>query len=101
MDKMFEPLTEQEKATQAKPDNSKDKGIAIIPVPYDVELIIPPHFLGTPHIVWDYRDKNGHLLLGIVALSFHKLTAQRKRRPPPVLSSICEWTDALGLGWIR
>jgi putative DNA primase/helicase len=62
MDKMFEPLTAEEKATQAKLDNSKDKGIAIIPIPHDVELIIPSHPLGTPHIVWDYRDKKGSLL---------------------------------------
>lgn len=62
MDKMFTPLTEQEKVTQTKPENGKDKGIAIIPIPHDVELIIPSHPLGTPHIVWDYRDKNGNLL---------------------------------------
>lgn len=63
MDKMFTPLTEQEKATQSKPDNGKDKGTPIIPVPIEMESVIPSHYsFGTPDIVWDYRDKDGRLL---------------------------------------
>lgn len=63
MDKMFTPLTEQEKATQSKPDNGKDKGTPIIPVPIEMESVIPSHYsFGTPDIVWNYRDKDGRLL---------------------------------------
>lgn len=63
MDKMFTPLTEQERATQSKPDNGKDKGTPIIPVPINMESVVPLHYtLGTPDIVWDYRDKDGRLL---------------------------------------
>ncbi|MCB9985031.1 MAG: hypothetical protein H6864_05010 [Micavibrio sp.] len=63
MNKMFTPLTEQEKSTPFKPDNGKAKGIAIVPVPVDMEAIVPFHdTFGTPDIVWDYRNKDGRLL---------------------------------------
>jgi putative DNA primase/helicase len=63
MGKMFEPLTEQEKAAQSQPVKGKDKGIPIVPVPKDMEAITPSHYtLGTPHFIWDYRDKDGNLL---------------------------------------
>lgn len=84
MDKMFTPLTEQEKATQTKPENGKDKGIAIIPIPHDVELIIPSHPLGKPHIVWDYRDKNGNLLFRTCRFIIPQNDGKEKKEDRPL-----------------
>lgn len=62
MDNMFTPLTPREKLEKTQFANDQDKGIPITPVPSDVGLIFPPHALGNPNIVWDYRDQSGNLL---------------------------------------
>jgi hypothetical protein len=60
----FKPLTSQEKSSTGKQNKkkSKDEGIAIIPVPDQVPLIIPSHQLGQPSIKWVYRDAQGRII---------------------------------------
>lgn len=64
MDKMFDPLTTQEKAANANNRISgKDEGAAIVPIPDNVPLEIPQHpALGVHENFWDYRDAQGRLL---------------------------------------
>ena len=62
MTNAFKPLAASEKAQGNKKQNRNNEGEAILPVPQDVQLDIPPHNLGTPSIVWDYRDAEGNLL---------------------------------------
>lgn len=63
MSDMFEPLNAQEKAQRKHGKPSKDEGIAVVPVPDSVAIVIPEHYtLGTHTNFWNYRDTQGRLL---------------------------------------
>lgn len=59
---MFKPLSPQERKTARGCSHEKDEGMAIVPVPDDTPPGIPPHPLGTPVKIWEYRDAQGQLL---------------------------------------
>jgi hypothetical protein len=79
--KPFETLTPEENAAvNKKKKNTKDEGIALVPVPDDVALAIPKHPLGIPANVWEYRDAENKLLL--CACRF--ITKEGKKEPRPL-----------------
>jgi putative DNA primase/helicase len=43
-------------------NEDKDYGVAIVPVPMDVEVKIPKHPLGKPQLGWEYKDPDGKIL---------------------------------------
>lgn len=60
---MFSPLSANEKITAKKSRKQKDQGVAIMPVPDDVEHEMSHHFsLGAPSIYWEYKDSEGKTL---------------------------------------
>lgn len=69
----------KDKERQKENAESQDEGEAIIPVPAEVTLRVPQHFkMGTPSVVWEYRDRNNQILMCNVRFLFN---GQKEDRP--------------------
>ncbi len=62
----FNPLTAEEKTANFDSKNSnKEEGTAVTPIPNDVTLDPPKHYLGILSKIWNYYDERERLILHV------------------------------------